>query len=201
MSQGRQELALLDVDDRTGRASRQQQVGLTGEESRDLKHVHHLGDGYTLSSIMHVAQDRAADLAAYLGQAFKPTLHAQPALARQRGAVCLVVGCLEDQRDAARGAQLGQRSGDVERVLHPLGLAGARDQGERQGVGDPRGSDSDGLCWRSGHGCLLANRYFRALISWRKECDVKPETPPEGKAGVACDFGSPSRPRAPMFPG
>ena len=103
---GREELPLLDVDRLAGARDRLDEIGLPAQERRRLQHVDHGRDLRHLGLGVHVGQHRHADLALHFRQDAQAFVHARPAERRARAAVGLVVGRLEDERDAERGADL-----------------------------------------------------------------------------------------------
>jgi len=88
-------LPLLDVDDLAGRRRRQQQVGLTAQEGRDLQHVHRLRHLGALGGLVHVGPEQAVP-------------------ARER--ISAKIGSAWGEPDAARGGAAGP-VGLVERGL------------------------------------------------------------------------------------
>ena len=59
---GREELALLDVDDAAGPRRGDEQVGLPAEERRNLQDVGDLGGRRRLRRLVDVGEDRHAEL-------------------------------------------------------------------------------------------------------------------------------------------
>ena len=139
-----EELALLDVDRGTGLACGQEEVGLARQEGGDLEHVDRLGGRGAVGGGVDVGQHRAADAGADLREDAQALVHAEPARRRDRRAVGLVVGALEDQAGAIGRAGAGEGLGDHQRVVEALELAGAGDQCQRVAIGDGEGADLDG---------------------------------------------------------
>ena len=83
---------------------------------------------------MDVGQDRCTDAGADLLQHAQALLHADAALAFQRGAVGLVEAGLEDIARACIGAGLGHGFANHQRMVQRFQLAGAGDDGQRQVV-------------------------------------------------------------------
>ena len=141
MSHGREELALLDVDRGTGLAGGVEEVGLAAEEGGDLQDVDGLGGRTAMVGQMDVGQHGAAMLLADVGEDAEALVHADAAGGGAAGAVRLVVGRFEDQRDADGVGDLDELGGAFVGVLGALDLARSRDEDERPLVADGDVSD------------------------------------------------------------
>ena len=122
---GRQELALLDVDDLAGRGGRQQQIGLPAQEGRDLQHVDRLRHLGALRGLVHVGQHGQAERGANLGEDRQRLRQPDAARGRARGAVGLVERGLVDEADL----EARRRSPSARRPLP------AHARGSRAGTG------------------------------------------------------------------
>jgi hypothetical protein len=153
MSQGRHELALLDVHHLARARGLQHQVGLAAEEGRDLEHVGHRRRLLHLLHLVYVGQDGHAETFAHAGQDLQAALHARPAVGADAGAVGLVVAGLEDERDAQLARDLHQASRHLGRMGGALDDAGAGDEEERLAATQAEPSERDGL--GGGHGEIV----------------------------------------------
>ncbi len=139
---GGQELALLDVHRRPRLAGGQQKIGLPRQERRDLDHIHHRRRLARLARVMDIGQDRHPHRPHRL-QHLQPGLQPQAALARQRGAVGLVIAGLEHILRPGGGTGLRHSPRDHLRVVQAFQLAGARDDQKRPVVADAQVADPD----------------------------------------------------------
>ena len=99
---GTQELALLDVDGLALRAGRDDEVRLSAQKRRRLQHVDHLRHLRERRVLVNVGQHGNADLLAHLRKRLQALLEPGSAKALARGAIGLVEGGLENERNAER---------------------------------------------------------------------------------------------------
>ena len=154
---GREELALLHLDDPAGLRGGDEQVGLAAQEGRDLQHVDDLGDGRALLGGVDVGDDRQAEALAHLGEHRQRLVEPHAARARQAGAVRLVERGLVDQPDAELAADLLQRRRHLQRMVAALHLAGAGEHGERRVIGERNAADPDGPVRRGGRSTVVSH--------------------------------------------
>ena len=89
------------------------EIGLSAQERRRLQHIDDRRDFAERRVLVHVGQHRHAELAPHvLEHLRRPCLDARAAKALARGAVRLVVGGLEDERDAEAGGDFLEPPGD-----------------------------------------------------------------------------------------
>ena len=131
-----EELPLLHVHRLSGLPGGEQQVGLAAEEGGDLQHVDHVTDLCALRFIMHIRQHRHVIGTRHGSQDLQPLFDAQTALAREGGAVGLVIAALEDELRAGGVTCLFQHPRHHLRVVFALQLAGASDHGEGTIIAD-----------------------------------------------------------------
>ena len=96
------------------------------------------GDVGDLVYRVHVGQHRHADLALHFGEDAQALVHARAAKRLRRAAIGLVVGRLEDERDAERRADFLQLPGDVDLQLLAIRRRTARRSGTAAGRGRRR---------------------------------------------------------------
>ena len=117
-----EELGLFDVDHRAGAGHRLHQIGLAGEESGQLNDVAHLGGRCGLLWSVHICDHRNAVAGFHRLQHRQALAEAGAAIGVDRGAVGLVKGGLEHQRDvealAHRFVVAGHLEGKVARFEH-----------------------------------------------------------------------------------
>ena len=128
---GREELALLDVDDPVGARRRFEQVRLPREERRNLQDVGDLGDRRRVRGLVDVGQDRDAGALAHAREDAQALVEARAAERSSRRPVGLVVRGLEDVRDAGAAGDVADRDREVDRVRLALDDAGAGDEQQR----------------------------------------------------------------------
>ncbi len=128
---GRQELALLDVDDAARLRGRDQQIGLARQEGGDLQDVDDVGGRLRLRRVVDVGEQRDAVARLDRGQHAQPFVEARTAEGGSRRAVGLVERGFEDERDARGARDLDEPAGDLGRVPFALDDARAGDQHER----------------------------------------------------------------------
>ena len=107
------------------------EIGLPAEEGRRLQHVHDAGNGSHVGDLMHVGEDRHADLAADLVEQLEAGFEPRTARRDARAAVGLVVGGLEDVGDAEARAHFLHVPGDLDAQFERLSGARTGDQEER----------------------------------------------------------------------
>ena len=122
----REELALLDVDHPAGLGGGDEQVGLPAEEGRDLEDVDHRRHDRALLPLVHVGEDRHAELAAEIGEDRERRLEPHAALALEAGAVRLVERGLVDEADPEPRRHLLEPARNVEGVLAAIRAGTAR---------------------------------------------------------------------------
>ena len=153
------ELALLHVDGAAGFSGGDEQVGLAAEEGGNLEDVAGFGDGGAVRGLVHVGEDGKVRLFGDAAEDAGAFDEAGAAKARDRGAVGLVVGGLEDVGDAEIAGDALDGIGHHARVLLTLDDAGAGDEEELAAadrdiadfevVGAHRGRILGGAtCWR-----------------------------------------------------
>src|SRR5207244_9231901 len=94
--------------------------------------------------LMHVGQDGQAGLLAHAAEDAQPLAETRPAEAADRAAVGLVVGGLEEQRQAEAVRHGGDAARHLERELLALDDAGAGDEGEAAAAEGDAGGELDG---------------------------------------------------------
>ena len=92
-------LPLLDVDDLAGPGRGDQEVRLTAEKCRDLKHVENLGRRSRLRRFMDVGQNGNTDFTPDVGEYFETFFQARPAERMYRCPVRFVVRSFEYVRN------------------------------------------------------------------------------------------------------
>ncbi len=127
----RKELPLLDVDRLAGARDGLDEIGLPAQEGGRLQHVHDRRHFRHMVGFVHIGQHRDAYLALHFGQDAQAFGHPGSAKRCARTAIRLVVGGLEDERDADRGADLLQLACDVDLELAGFDDAGTGDQEQR----------------------------------------------------------------------
>jgi len=140
--EGRNELALLDVDGAPRPAGFHEQIRLAAEEGGDLQDVRGFGGGRGLIGRMDVGEDGQPGAALHFREDAEPLAQAGAAIGADAGAVGLVERRLEDERSAEGLAQGG---GQHEAVVQTFNDAGPADEGQRAGADGKAGSDLNGL--------------------------------------------------------
>ena len=140
---GREELALLDIDDAARLSSRMQEIRLAAEERRNLEDVRDFARRLRLIALMDVRHDGDAELLLDFREPFKAFFETRAAEAVERGTVRLVKRRLEDIVDAEALADAFDRAADQERAFEALEHAGARKQCERLIAANLEVSDGD----------------------------------------------------------
>ena len=153
---GREELALLDVDDLAGLGRGDEEIGLPAEEGRDLEDVDDRRDDRALLALVDVGEDRHAELAPEIGEDRQRRVEPHAALAGETGAVRLVEGGLVDEADAEAGRHLLEPAGDVEGMRAEFELARAGDERERKVVAEDGFADRDVGVGLHGGGTIAA---------------------------------------------
>ncbi len=133
MSPGARNGPLLDVDGLARGRRGAEEVGLPAQEGRDLDHVKDAGGGFDLRRLMDVGQDGDAERILDLGQDGQAFGRAGSAEGPPRGAVGLVVGGLEDERQSEAGGDVPEAAGQAEGVGARLDDARPGDQEEPAG--------------------------------------------------------------------
>ena len=106
---GRQELALLDVDDFAGFGRGDQQIGLPAQERRNLQHVDGRRHARALRGVVHVGEHRHFQLSRISAKIGSAASRPMPRAALGRGAVGLVERGLVDEADADARRDLLER--------------------------------------------------------------------------------------------
>ena len=102
MSCGRDELALLDVDDAAGAAGGQQEVRLAAEEGGNLQDIRDFGGRFGLRRLVDIGEDRIAG-GLQAGEDAQTFAQARAAVSTRAGAVGFVEGGFEDEIAGGRG--------------------------------------------------------------------------------------------------
>ena len=155
----REELSLLDVDDAAGPRRRDEQIGLPGEERRDLQDVGDLGDGRRLRRLVDVGEDRARRPPRARGRRMRtPFVEPRAAERSDRRAVGLVVRRLEDERHAGASRDVAERRAQSRRACASLSMTHGPAMSSSGAVADRQPADCD----RPGH------RYPATVaVAWR----------------------------------
>ena len=131
---GGQELAFFDIDHLAGPGRGHQQVGLAAEKGRDLQDVQDLGGGRHVGDLVDVGEDRQAHLGLDPGQDLQALAQPRPAVRGEGGAVGLVKGGLEDQRQVQLPGIVLQGPGDLQGGRGGLDDAGPGDEDQVAGA-------------------------------------------------------------------
>jgi hypothetical protein len=107
------------------------EVGLPAEEGGRLQHVHELRHRRHLALGMHVGEHRHAERLLHLGEDLEALVHARAAKRLARAAVGLVIGRLEDERDAQLAGDVLQLARHVHLQLLAFHHAGPGDEEKR----------------------------------------------------------------------
>ena len=107
------------------------EIGLAAKERWRLQYVDCLGHGGDVAFGVHVGQYGNADLLPDIGEDGQTLIHAQATIGRARTAIGLVVGRLEDERNAKCRRDLPECPGSIHGELARLDHAGSGDQKER----------------------------------------------------------------------
>ena len=143
----RDELALLDVDDASGLAGLDQDIGLTAQECGNLQNVYRLGRERSLARLVNVREDRDATIANPFQDAqsfFDP----RPTIGIYTRPIGLIERRLEYERHIQRIGQTRERRGEHVDVFFALDHARSGDQCQR-----PAAADFD--CWSNAHYCRM----------------------------------------------
>ena len=109
---------------------RDDQIGLTTEESRNLQEVQNLRRRPHLPDLMHVGSDRETQLTSDSSQDLQAAGEARTPKGANGSPVGLVVGSLEDEGDAQSGCDLPETAGQIQGMVFALDDAGTGDEKE-----------------------------------------------------------------------
>jgi len=125
------ELTFLHVDGAAGLGGGHEQIGLTGEERRNLQQLANVGHGCGLVGHVDVGRNGQPDRVADLFQDSQPFFHSRAAKSIEAGAIRLVERGLEDELHADVAGVSGELLSDRERQRFSLDHTGSRDHQQR----------------------------------------------------------------------
>ena len=161
---GRQELSLLDVDRPPRGGRRDDQIGLTAEESGNLQEVQNLRRRPHLPGFMHVGRDGDTQLAADSPQDLQAAVESRAPKGANGSPVGLVVGRLEDEGDVQSGRDLPETGGHSQGVIFTFDDARTGDEEEALPGSEPPFAEvhpsphGDSRSYRNEHGKRVARR-------------------------------------------
>ena len=124
-------LTLLHIDRAAGFGGSDDQVGLTRQESRDLKNIGDLAHRDGLMTLVNIGKNREPELVLDAFQHGESRCHARAAKRHSRGSVGFVERRLEDQRDVVLCGNLPDGMGRLEGVSLTLDDARSGNEHER----------------------------------------------------------------------
>jgi hypothetical protein len=131
ISQGLKNWPFLDVDRFALRASREDEIGLSAQKRGRLQHIDHLGHLRERRVLVDVGEHGDTDLLAHARERQEALLEPGSAKALARGAIGLVEGGLEYERNAESLGDVAQPPRHIDHQRLALDDARPGDQKER----------------------------------------------------------------------